>query len=299
MTPALHDYATLPLPLTTVEQETLHSYEATIERGLTTFYEVGAALMAIKSQKLYRAEFRTFEEYCQKKWNVGHSRAYQLIEAAGIRENLSTTVDESSTTVDVLPANEHQARALSGLQPEQQRQVWQMAVDTAPGGKVTAQHIKDIRQTEIPMPKPETKPEAAPVKQIHIYMPDKQPRPKTALEQHFEELNQRDPVDYALHAELEADDDTPADRETESAEHAARDLGTDNAFHFMHQDRARICAAGLTVLRVDRYKRILFVYDPQQGGTWKPRLKCKNDEEMVDAIQRLSDEPNTIFENRI
>lgn len=144
----LQDYATLPLPLTPVEKEALADYEVTITRGLNTFYEVGAALMAIKTQKLYRAEYRTFEEYCAEKWHIGHSRAYQLIEAAAIKENLSTTVD-------ILPENERQMRELKGLEPDQQRQVWAKAVDTAPKGKITAQHIKDVRQQEIPMPEPE------------------------------------------------------------------------------------------------------------------------------------------------
>lgn len=166
MTTSLHDYATLPLPLTSVEREQLAEYETTIARGLNTFYDVGAALMAIKRQKLYRAAHRTFEEYCAQTWNIGHSSAYRMIEAAEVKENLSPIGDK-------FPDNESQARALTGLAPDQQRQVWAKAVETAPNGKVTAQHIKEVRQVEIPIPEPEPEPVpmAAPVKQISVFVP--------------------------------------------------------------------------------------------------------------------------------
>jgi hypothetical protein len=37
-----------------------------------------------------------------------------------------------------LPASERQARPLASLEPEQQREVWQEAVETAPEGKVVS-----------------------------------------------------------------------------------------------------------------------------------------------------------------
>jgi hypothetical protein len=141
----MNDLATVPL--TPVEREQLADYEATIQRGLNTFYEVAAAFVHIKQRKLYRAEYRTFEEYCKAKWNIDRSYADRMIEAAEVRENLVPIGT-------VLPEKESHARALVGLEPDQQRQVWQKAVDTAPNGKVTAQHIKDVRQAEIPIPEP-------------------------------------------------------------------------------------------------------------------------------------------------
>ncbi len=423
---AVQDYATLPFPLTPVEAEDLHDYEATIQRGLNSFYDVAAAFVHIKQRKLYRAEYRTFEEYCREKWHVDRSYADRMIEAAEVRENLVPIGT-------VLPEKESHARALMGLTPEQQRQVWPKAVETAPNGKVTAQHIKDVRQVELSMPEPTAAPVAAPVKQMSVSVPQEQPRPTSllkdkavclvcgklsvfvdrdsfmtcqacgektnpakyrkllvegkkrcktcrqlttdyicrsgygygwiecpyceepAFQKVLREEFSRDPVDYELHAELEADDDDPwidVDREPEAvvsgvmgschfcdsgfvpveqlyssyrkdntlrghicracASKALHELldpddpeviadsqDKEQAFHFMHQDRARMCAAGLTVLRVDLYKRIIFEYHPQNGGAWKPRLKCRNDGEMIDAVQNISAEPNTIFENRL
>ena len=65
-------------------------------------------------------------------------RARQLIDAAKVAINIGTIVPVSSESV---------ARPLASLEPEQQRQVWQEAVDTAPEGKVTAAHVERIKRT--------------------------------------------------------------------------------------------------------------------------------------------------------
>jgi hypothetical protein len=47
-----------------------------------------------------------------------------------------------------MPAAESVARPLAALpDPEQQREAWQQAVDTAPGGKVTARHVESVVNT--------------------------------------------------------------------------------------------------------------------------------------------------------
>lgn len=122
--------------LTTFEQSRLEACEQVIERGLATFVDVGTALLEVRDSRLYRAEFATFEAYCAERWGLKQSRAYQLIDAAKALTNL-----KSSTIVE-LPANEAQARELTQFTPDEQRAVWQMAVETAPNGKVTAAHVR-------------------------------------------------------------------------------------------------------------------------------------------------------------
>jgi len=89
--------------------------------------------MEIRDKSLYRdvLGYQTFEEYCRVKWDLSRPRAYQLIEAVEIKSNLSTTVD--------IP--ERQLRPLARLDPEKQKEAWQKAVETAPEGKVTADHV--------------------------------------------------------------------------------------------------------------------------------------------------------------
>lgn len=121
-----------------VETHDLERYEAVIASGLQTFIEVGTALMEIRDRKLYRAEFGTFEGYCRERWNLTDRRARQLMSAADVVSNI-----ETGTTVPK-PETERQARPLARLEPPQQRIAWERAIETAPGGKVTAKHVESV-----------------------------------------------------------------------------------------------------------------------------------------------------------
>ena len=66
------------------EAARLVGLEATIERGLTTFMEVGSALVEIQDNKLYRATSLSFEQYMMDRFNLNRARGYQLIEAAKV-----------------------------------------------------------------------------------------------------------------------------------------------------------------------------------------------------------------------
>lgn len=98
-----------------------------IERGLNTFVEVGTALLTIRDKRLYRdgfETFATFEEYCEKRWGLKKSHAYEIMEASKVVTNLK------SSAIAELPTNEAQARPLTALkEPEQQQKVWNAAVE--------------------------------------------------------------------------------------------------------------------------------------------------------------------------
>ena len=106
--------------------------EAVIERGQTTFIEVGSALLKIRDQRLYRENFATFEAYCQERWQWTKSRANQYVDAARVVGNLTTTV--------VKPTAESHARPLSHLSPDQQREAWSRATEEY--GQPTAAQVK-------------------------------------------------------------------------------------------------------------------------------------------------------------
>lgn len=123
--------------LTTNEHDRLSQLENTIEHGLQTFVDVGTALLEIRDSHLYRTDHTTFEDYCRQRWGMSRIHAFRLIEAAHVTENLLPIGNK-------LPATESQARPLTRLEPEQQREAWQIVVDTAPGGKVTAAHVQAV-----------------------------------------------------------------------------------------------------------------------------------------------------------
>lgn len=111
--------------------------ETVIDEGMKTFVEVGTALLTVREKRLYRAEHRTFEEYCRERWGMNRDYANKMISAAKVVGNLDTIVS-------TIPATESQARPLTSLPPEQQQEAWAKAVETAPGGKVTAAHVKSV-----------------------------------------------------------------------------------------------------------------------------------------------------------
>lgn len=130
--------------LTVVEQNDLVQYEVVIDRGIKSFIEVGAALMAIRESRLYRQDFSTFEDYCQERWGLGRNFINRQIAAIHVVENLVTVVTKNNEVNGAsfpLPPTERHARPLTKLDPEDQPVVWQRAVETAPNGKVTAAHV--------------------------------------------------------------------------------------------------------------------------------------------------------------
>ena len=108
--------------LTLPEQVRLLKCEEKIERGGRAFLEMGRALREVQESQLYKGSHGTFEAYCRERWDLGLSRCHQLMDAV-------VTIDALSTIVEVLPANEGQARALAAVsEPRARAEVWQAAV---------------------------------------------------------------------------------------------------------------------------------------------------------------------------
>jgi len=125
-----------------------------IQRGLTQVWEVAAALADIREQKQYReAGFKTFEDYCQERWQFNRDYASKLIQGAevfsNVRDNVNKAVNNLSTSVDKneipLPETEWQTRAVrkASDNPQEQAAVWVQAVEDAGGEQPTAPQIRE------------------------------------------------------------------------------------------------------------------------------------------------------------
>lgn len=120
------------LPLLPDEEAALQEHELTISQGLAAFIAVGLALLAIRDGKLYRAQHKTFEDYCKRRWDISRPRAYQLMEAAEIAQDLSTNGRQEI-------ANERQARALAMVPPHLRTEVLDRIKEE--GGELTEQSV--------------------------------------------------------------------------------------------------------------------------------------------------------------
>ena len=130
-------------PLDEEERQTFVTCKLTIEKGIQTFLDVGNALKIIREQKLYRETHATFESFMQDEFGLPRRRAYQLMEAAEVIEQIkrielpvspAESGEESAEangaaapTESEPPAidlNESQARAMFGLSDSELGDVW-------------------------------------------------------------------------------------------------------------------------------------------------------------------------------
>lgn len=123
------------------EAASLAKCEVAIHHGLRSLLEVGTSLAEIRDRRLYRADFDTFAEYCEARWDLGARQVYRLCDAAEIVANL-----QASGPLAIQPANERQCRPLSELPTEHRRGAWDAAVASAGCGVVTARHVAEAVQ---------------------------------------------------------------------------------------------------------------------------------------------------------
>ncbi|MBD2683411.1 MULTISPECIES: hypothetical protein [Nostoc] len=126
--------------LTEQEQSDRLLLERKVERA---FFEAGKALAELRDRRLYRSTHRTFEEYCRDRFGHSRRQSYLLMDAAVVFDNLAEKCDPLD---HILPTNERQVRPLTKLEPQQQQEVWQKAIEEA-GGKVpSARIVTDVVQ---------------------------------------------------------------------------------------------------------------------------------------------------------
>lgn len=143
--------------LTSDEATELDAQLETIDRAVTGFIEMGEALRTIRDKQLYKANHRTFdafcENYCQERWGFGRRHAYQLIDAA-------TTFENVRGCAQIEPVSEAQMRPLTALKhnPDLQKEAWQIAVESAPIGRVTGTYVGQVVDALRPLSKLDSTP---------------------------------------------------------------------------------------------------------------------------------------------
>ena len=128
----------LPMEILNIEEShELERCEVVIKQGLNTFIEVGEALFLIRDKRLYRKEFKTFEDYCQQKWALSKPYVNRIIAASQTFTNLAPIGV-------ILPNTESQVRPLVGLEKDVQIAVWNDVVHESivDNKKITAKMVE-------------------------------------------------------------------------------------------------------------------------------------------------------------
>lgn len=133
--------------LSEIERSELLSAETQINKGLQSFFEIGSALRQIQENKLYRADYSSFEEYLEIRWGMSREQGYRDIAAAKVAQNLLPIGNTP-------PTAESQIRLLAPLDKEEQCQVWEAAIKRTPNGTPTAATVAMVlSERGLPVPK--------------------------------------------------------------------------------------------------------------------------------------------------
>jgi hypothetical protein len=127
-----------PAPMTDADLTKLAELEEVIEAGIAKFVEVGTALAEVRSERLYRAEYKTFEDYCRDRWSFGRQRAAQLIEAADVSKTFGQTLKVESHARELAPLK---------ADPEAMREALEEA---SAKGKPTAAKVREAVNKRLP-----------------------------------------------------------------------------------------------------------------------------------------------------
>lgn len=132
------------LSVITTSRGRLDELEKIIASGIHGFYEIGSVLIEIQADKLYKSQYKTFEEYCKQRWGMTRDYAYKQIKATRALDNLYTNGIQKATS----PLTERNLRPLTDLQPEQQRDVWAGLVNSSQviTEKLVKQAVKEYKR---------------------------------------------------------------------------------------------------------------------------------------------------------
>jgi hypothetical protein len=117
----------VPAALTVQERVRLGQLIRTVERGLSQFLAVGAALLELRSSRLYRETHDTFESFCRETFGLARSTTDQVIRSASTAQLLIDSGVELPTTT-----TEATVRPLSTLPAALQPVGWQLIQAVAP-----------------------------------------------------------------------------------------------------------------------------------------------------------------------
>jgi hypothetical protein len=123
--------------ITLEESERLVRLEATIHQGKAVFMQVAEAMAEIRDSRLYRNQYNTFEEYCQKTWGWGRNYVNKMIASGNAVKSLTPGMGT------IVPT-EAAAREVAKIPQANRAEVLQKITDA--GKPVTAKAIRASAQ---------------------------------------------------------------------------------------------------------------------------------------------------------
>ncbi|BAQ63059.1 hypothetical protein GM3708_3465 [Geminocystis sp. NIES-3708] len=109
-----------------------------IKYNKISYIKLGMQLYQVKYYRLYKNNYKSFKDYCEKAVYYPVWRANQVIESS------SVAIQLIKAGFNIIPQNEAQARLLIKLNEEELIRKWQEVLDTYEVHKITANRIENI-----------------------------------------------------------------------------------------------------------------------------------------------------------
>jgi hypothetical protein len=124
-----------------------------VDRKLRSVIEAGPALLELRDSRLYRDTHSSFDAFCREQWHLSKTSANRLIQASEVAKNLEKESDKFLIPMGVKPTSERQVRPLTDLSPEDQREVWETAVQESKCGIPTGKEVEAAKAKIVPVSK--------------------------------------------------------------------------------------------------------------------------------------------------
>lgn len=126
----------VPEPLSAEEKADFKRLTAKVKKTEKSVFECAEALKEIRTRRLYRESFKTFEDYVQKTMKISRSFAYRLLAKEAIEGEIVQDPELPK------PTSEVQIRALAQVPEGQRQDVYRQAVEAAGGKAPTTKQVK-------------------------------------------------------------------------------------------------------------------------------------------------------------
>lgn len=103
-----------------------------------------SCLKDIHDKQLYRHDYGTFEEFCEKRLGISRDAGYKQLEAHGIRMSLQDNLSDDPVALEIVEGmSESSLREAAKIEPEKRENVIRELGST---GMVTAKRIRNVER---------------------------------------------------------------------------------------------------------------------------------------------------------
>ena len=119
--------------------------ETQIDDNFKGAFTLAAALAEIREKRLYREDYKTFEEYCKTRWDYSRSYCERLADTNSVLIDLKGYEDN-----EMYPRNELQARVFVPLNKDQRIKLLKTAHEKSKTDNTTAAELAKYRRELFP-----------------------------------------------------------------------------------------------------------------------------------------------------